>query len=1244
MRKAGDKTDKILKAMRSFIPRHIAASEEIAGYDYFESIVFCADISGFTAMSEKLTTTGKEGSEEISKIINSFFNPLIRIIDSYGGDIFFFGGDAITAVFSSDNDKRALKAAIDAIAFVKNTGRVKTSQGNFNISIHIALTKGNTFFRQTDKLFMLAGNTCFRVIKLLDLGRRQDIVIDSTMNNAIDIIRTRKIAPGAYRVSKNADIKVSKRKIKLPDTKNKLKKQEISRLYKFIPKWMERRVEINQTFDQKDGEHRKAAIAFLHFRNIPFDKDTKTASRICYQIGDKLDKISEKYGGWVNKIDFYKQGIRALMIFGFPSKLENDERHAVMFAKELLEIKELKDVDIRIGINSGLIFGTPVGSNIRREYTVMGDTVNTAARIAAKARKREITVGKRVFDKTEYLFEYRKTRAKSYKGKSLKLHNYVFKKERRGKAAKSHLGKWISESKKLVGHKDEIKQYRQALNAVKKSKGRIVAFTGEAGLGKSRIVSEMTVIAKKNKFNVYEGSCLSYGSAMSYYPWKEILSRFFKINPDDSMSVKKRKITAKTGKKMNTWVPLIGEVLGVDFPINDIVKNLDNKIKKQKFFDIVYDILVKESKKRPICIVVEDVHWIDSISMELLNYISRNIEHNKILMLLAYRPIHDRIEFMDKDYTSEFKMTELSDDETAELVGNLLNIKQLPDAVKKLVIQRSQGNPFYVEEIVKSLIEQGFIHYERRRWIFKGDIKSIKLPDSVEGVILTRIDGMDFIERDVIQIASVLGREFDGFLLRGIYDNNKQLEKSMNILSALDLIKKGDVEDRYIFKHILTCETAYNTLSFQRKRELHRTVAKYIERKFKKYADEHAGMLSHHYYLSRDYDKALVYSVKAGDKAKNVFANEEAIEYYNKTIKSYEMQVNKGTHRKIFIKALSKRAEVYSLIGSNEKAMCDARRVLKESRKDKDAAMLAQSYELMSFMYDKTSRYKMMKNNAEKALEIYKQIHNRSGQATCLGYIGDYFMFTGNTDKAMKHFKEAVKISKQIKDIRIEADSITNMGIIYADFLQNAKKAVGYHNETIKLARKLNDRHMEGAALNNIANTYHMEGDLDTAEKYFIRSLEIINDIGDMEGISAIYNNIGVINFSKGRIEKSIKYFKQSLSIRRRIGDVRGIGICLNNLGFLYEDMGKSEKALQYNLQALDVRRSINDKAGEASTLINISTHYMKTDKLREAEQCLRTALKLKTALKEHKGIEKCKNLLSQIKKQQAPPNPQPGP
>ncbi len=897
MNKKVNNAPKILKSIRSFIPKRIAVKSTKHDYDYFNGIVLCADISGFTAMSEKLTSSGKEGSEEISKIINSFFKPLINIIDKNGGDIFFFGGDAVTAIFDFDNSTAALRSAEEAVNFVKKLGVVKTSQGVFSIKIHIALTKGKIFLKQTENLFMLSGNTCFRVIKLLDYAKKQEIIIDTALKNSIDNLKCTVVKNGIYKYRTMESIIIKGKKQVLPKISQRNMKSEINRINQFLPRWMERRMEIKQTFDQKDGEHRKAAIVFMHFKKIQFDKDIKKAALLSGKLADALNLVSEKYGGWVNKIDFYKDGIRALVIFGFPTKLENDERHAIMFTNDMLKNNDLKGIDMRIGINSGFIFGTPIGSIIRREYTVMGDTVNIAARIAAKAKNREITVGENTFKKTEHLFHYKKAVAKKFKGKSKRIDNYIVTEEKGSKSGHSQIGEWISESKKLIGHKREIKEFRKAMSSVKNSQGRIVACSGEAGLGKSRILNEFIKIASKNKFEILEGSCPSYGKTLSYYPWIEILNRIFGILINDTVIEKKQKIIKrmnKMSKGIKLWLPLIGEIMGIEFPMNAVVKNLDSKIKKQKFFDIVFEIFISLSMKKTLCIVIEDVHWMDSTSLELLNYITRNIKSRKILFLLAYRPIKEKVEFRDKEYCSEYVMTELSDSETMELVENLLNIKQLPLSFKSLLLKKSQGNPFYVEEIVKSLIEQGFIRVEKKKWMFTGDIKNIKLPDSIEGVILSRMDRLDLIERDVIQIASVLGREFDEYILTGIYGDTKRLKKSLHILRSLDLLKRDNkVRSKYFFKHILTSETAYNTLSFERKREIHHDVAVFIEKTNKSSIEEFLGILSYHYYLSKNYDKALVYSVKAGDKAKNVYANEEAIEFYTRAIDSYEQSEKK---------------------------------------------------------------------------------------------------------------------------------------------------------------------------------------------------------------------------------------------------------------------------------------------------------------------------------------------------------------
>ena len=208
-----------------------------------------------------------------------------------------------------------------------------------------------------------------------------------------------------------------------------------------------------------------------------------------------------------------------------------------------------------------------------------------------------------------------------------------------------------------------------------------------------------------------------------------------------------------------------------------------------------------------------------------------------------------------------------------------------------MIIQKTQGNPFYTEEIIKSIIEQGFIEKDKKgKWAFTGNVKKLNLPDSIEGVILSRIDRLEIKERDALQIASILGREFDFELLAGVYKHRKELVEIFDNLHSLDIVKKEKTKEitRYFFKHIFTQEVAYDTISFEKRRELHKKVGAYIERKSKKNLQDVLGLLSYHYYRAESYEKSLVFSVEAGDKAKKVYANEEAIEFYTRAIDSYE--------------------------------------------------------------------------------------------------------------------------------------------------------------------------------------------------------------------------------------------------------------------------------------------------------------------------------------------------------------------
>ncbi|MBN2621615.1 AAA family ATPase [candidate division WOR-3 bacterium] len=894
----------VFASLIGFLPQKVLSSRFVDTrrriYEILDAALLFADISGFTAMSEKLTALGREGSEEVTKIINGYFRPLIDIIIDWGGDIYRFGGDAIFSVFPQQHilpaGARALYAARQALEYVGKNRSVRTRTGTFKIDMHVGITRGPVFYKDLKSDFFIGGDTAFNLMALVDRASGGEIVVDAGVREETENERFRHIEKQAWKyLGVKSGYCVPSRPKKtiiggaIPSA---VVEEKIVDLSAYVPPWLYKRLEMKPVFDQKDGEHRKVAVAFAHFAGIPYDKDPRQAAGQLDKIYEAFTTTISAYDGWLNKIDLYKESARVLVVFGFPLAHEDCEQRAALFAHDIMNHPVLKGIALRIGLNAGFVFAVPVGSEFRREYTVMGDTVNLAARLAAKAPCQRIIASGPIVDSTYALFHYVSKGKKEFKGKKDRV--VIYEQGEKKQLDKKILSRWISESSQLVGRKKELQAFQFVITNVKKSTGRICGITGEAGMGKSRLAQEFMAMLEPARFHVLTGACVSYGRSFSYHPWIVLLNEFFGILPSDPPAAQKKKIqqvVKRVNNKLVDWLPIIGEVLGLPFPESKLTKFLDAKIRKQRFFDIVFDFIKYKAQRSPVCILLEDVHWADSVSMELINYIGRNIGEMKVLVLLVYRPLKNKEEFREKAYFSEIVVRELTRNETAQLTGSLLNIKSLPDGFRGLVIEKSQGNPFYVEEIVKSFIEQGLVFEDTNgKWKFSGELKTIRIPDTVEGVILSRIDRLDIKDRDVLQTASVLGREFDEFILNGIYHDTGGLKRSLNNLQLLDLLgsEKQQGEVHYIFKHVLTKEVAYDTLSFAKKRELHCKTGTFIESTLKTRKEEFLGLLSHHFYHGLDYEKALLYSVEAGEKAKKVYANEEAIEFFTRAIDSYE--------------------------------------------------------------------------------------------------------------------------------------------------------------------------------------------------------------------------------------------------------------------------------------------------------------------------------------------------------------------
>lgn len=1186
--------------IRSFLPVKIIESQKSSAYEYADNIVFCADISGFTNMSEKLSEMGREGSEEVTRIINLFFQPLIEIIYGHGGDIIYFGGDAITAMFDIKHPFEALYAAVEATEFVEKTQNVKTSEGVFKIGIHTALNADKTFFQHTGKHYILAGRACFKVIDLLDNASAGEIVLSSSMAGLLPGVLLKKADEDCYKVS--APYSVIEKKSYKKKSEQKLRSRSSADSENYIPDWIIRQAGSKKAFDQKDGEHRKAAVIFMHFRNIPYDDDQKFSAEQVSVLLDALSKGAVKYKGWINKIDFYKDGIRALIIFGIPQKLDNDEKHAVLFADEILKDDRLMGISMRVGINSGNIFKTPVGSAKRMEMTVMGDTVNTAARIAAKAEERRISTGERVYEKTKGDFRYGESKARHMKGKKGAVR--VFEVESAaGASAGGKIEEWLSESRKLVGNEKLMEDFTSAQKDSLNGTAAVFAIEGEAGMGKSRIIREARKGLAKKGFEILEGSCLSYGSALAYHPWTEILNRLFRIYQSDSSEERRRKINeaiTNINPSLKMWAPLIGNVMNVDFPSNDVIKNLDNSLKMQKFFDIMEEILIKTSESKPLCIIIEDYHWADRSSSELFVYLAERIKKRRLLFFIAFRPTAVKENFKNIENLHEHKLKELNEQETKELIEDLLDVKELPGQIKSLITEKSQGNPFYVEELVKSLIESGSVVRDSAgNWAFSGESEEVVLPDSVEDIILSRIDRLEAEEKEVLQAASILGREFEGKVLKRLCGKIDDVEQSMEKLRGLDLIRVDEQNsEKYAFKHIMTCETAYNTISFAKRRSMHSEIGRIFEGSGGK-SKRDAGLLSYHYMMADDGAKAAKYSIEAGEKAKAVYANDEAIEYFTRALKA--CGTNDGL-KNFAVKSYIGRASVYSFLGRGSDAELDSEKSIEIAESIDDKSFLAECYIEMSVVYELMSNFDRMKETAEKALEIYEKLKDAYGMAKSYNYIGMFFGITGKPDIEKDYLEKTIGLLNIKTSEEIE------------------KRNEGRKRKTGKYVSSLSSA-LLGIAQNNIGYVYRLLGDLDTALEHYKISLKIRREIGDRIGEAQSLNNVGMVFGRRGKTEKALLCFNKSVDIYEEIGNKKGLGSTLVNIGFLNGKLGRKDKEIEVYLRALEIQEQIGDKYVMSYTLTNIGKYYFESGSYDKSLESHMKALSIRQEINDMSGI-----------------------
>ena len=651
---------------------------------------------------------------------------------------------------------------------------------------------------------------------------------------------------------------------------------------------------------QTSGERRTITMLFCDVTGSTAaaeQLDPEAWSSIMHTAFDAFIAPVERYEGTVARL----LGDAILAYFGAPTAHEDDPERAILAGLDILEAagrmaetfrdKHGVDFGVRIGINTGLVVVGDVGSDLFGEYAALGDAANVAARMEHTAEPNTIRVAEATYRLVEPVFDFESVGEIEVKGKSEPMAAYrvVGVKQERGRQRGI-----VGLESPMVGREAERASALAAFDDLQAGRGRILSIHGEAGLGKSRLSAELQAQVG-DEVRWLEGRSFSYDVATPYGPFVDVLTRCFELDGVHRYGQIQQKVTEVLGDDAGTHAVYLASLLGIEVEGDDtdLLEYLELPVLRQRTFAAVAAYLAGLAAAKPTVLVLEDLHWADPTSIELTQSLLPLTDETPLMLLLQFRPRRDEPswqvhEAAARDFAHRYTAIELrplDEDASAELIANLLKVEGLSDSLRSLILNKAEGNPFFVEEVIRSLLDSGIIVAEGDRFVATADIDSFAVPDTLAAVLATRLDALPPDQRKVVQAAAVIGREFSFDMLEALSDVGVDLDSVVRDLLRREIVvdQPGAGDRTYFFKHALTRDTAYETLLQGVRTDLHRLVGKLIEERDPTLVTE----LAYHYSEAGEPSLALPYVVAAGDVELHAFAAAAAIAQYQKALDAF---------------------------------------------------------------------------------------------------------------------------------------------------------------------------------------------------------------------------------------------------------------------------------------------------------------------------------------------------------------------
>ena len=921
-----------------------------------------------------------------------------------------------------------------------------------------------------------------------------------------------------------------------------------------------------------EGERKLVTVLsadVFHFTAISEKLDPENVHSVmdgCFRL---LIKEVHECEGTINQ--FLGDGIMA--IFGAPVTHEDHIHRACHAAlsiqraladyAEFLHKTYAIDFMMRIGLNTGQVVVGTIGDDLRMDYTALGDTTNIAFLLQQVARPGQIVVSDKIFRVIKGYFNCKRLGEKKLKNKETPVTYYELQRERR-KVTRLDVEEEEKVLAPFVNRKEDLNMMLDLFKRVKNKDGQVLCIVGDAGQGKSRLIYEFKKQIDLEESVFLESQCISYGKSTPYYPIVEILKMSFGISDTDSREKIRRVLEVrlkKLDRKLQAFAPILFKLLSLDKE-EEPLAGTDPEQAREMIFEALRSLILSGSQIKPLIFVVENLQWMDSTSEEFLSYMVQSIASFPVFLILTYRVGYAH-PFGSRSYLRQISLNRLSDSESKDVILSIVPKHRLPDDFIRLILDKADGNPLYLEEIIKSLMEKEIIVKQPRGYTLAEDIKNIEIPDTIQEIVLARVDRLEENSKITIQAASVIGREFTLKLLARQRLLENQLKQYMKELKNLELVREKSLfpDIEYMFKNTVTKDVIYGSLLLRHRKELHRKVAEAIEKIYGEKKDDYLEMLAHHYLHSDAVDKAISYLVKAGGKAKSVYANHEAIEYYRKAL-DY-MDQNKGVWDDYRKEALQSLADLYDLIGD----------------------------------------YSLAVKHYEQGIQLISSPIERS---EVLRKIGMVYEKKGDLQRSLKCYEEAIGLISQKEHPLVAGRIYMNIGWIH-NRTGDYGTARDFCNRALQLFRRGKNDSETAQALNNLSVIYELSGQWDLAEKLNEQSVQLIKKVGDQRKLGAFYISSGLLSWKRGNLKKAKNYFKKSLTIMEPIGSTLGTANASLHIGTLYVTEENLKKAFPLLNKSLAMFQKMGTRSKLCQNHIALAEAYVKKGELEKAEdQCMK--------------------------------------